>query len=917
MKRQHKQKKSWIAPFLAGSLTDEINKCDGLVFNIIEKYKMSLMFSIRCHQYTGSLRDSKAEQTLVFHFIHIIERLKVHHRTPELLFPHAFFGRDQELQKIIQTIAKEPHTKIVILGPAGIGKTTLARAVLSSELVVQKFETERYLVACDACSSIDALIAGVAQAFGIIERTASSLMSRVIFHLTQKQSIICLDGFEKMWSKDSQPQASQFLEMMVSTKATLLLTLRGSERPVHINWTILPVQLYSIDSSAAQELWKFVTMGKECDDTAKKLMQTVDYHPQAVTILASLTNIQPVESLWRQWQKKGVTTILDYDENLMLSINLSLATLEKKAKPETMRMLSIMSILPDGMRSSHIDVLQGLFPSLGSPWEGLVPLFQCGLMYESAEKQIKIVGITREFCSRNYSPSQADFLGIWKYYFSLAVKGFQPMNNLTYIELKSELRNIEAILVRCLENSEATSELAEQAVEGARALTHFYAYIGLDSPSLIDFATEKAKAISEVQYAYCLWISANLDLAMSRVAEAEKKCIEALEIHEKKRDIFGEASDLCQYGEIHVRNDEISKALECFQRSKALYKLYADNGGSCQGLANILTHLGNIYKKKNQLHEASLAYLEALDHHTRLQDDLGQANALKGLGNVFLKSHSYDQAKAKFEEAISLYKNENDFVGQANCLTYLGEVYLQQNRLLEAETNFKYALTLYEQINDRLGEANTFNYVGNVLYKKAEYQHAERYFSRALALHKNVKNTRGEAESIKGIARILTKSNKKNTAIEKFLEAKELYAKAHDAPGQGSCLGNIGRICYVNEELQRAKEYFDQSYLIYLESENSHGQANILSDIADLKRKLNDYEGAEQDYWKAWHLHKAAEDYLGQCNDLRGLGVLYHKHMKNIIEAEKAYKKAIKAAQFCNIKMLEKVQTEFDMLKKH
>ncbi|KAI0043257.1 hypothetical protein FA95DRAFT_412185 [Auriscalpium vulgare] len=70
MKQQHKQKKSWIAPILAGNLTDEINKCDGLVSNIIQKYEMSMIFSIRCHQHTGSL------STLVFHFIHIIETLK-------------------------------------------------------------------------------------------------------------------------------------------------------------------------------------------------------------------------------------------------------------------------------------------------------------------------------------------------------------------------------------------------------------------------------------------------------------------------------------------------------------------------------------------------------------------------------------------------------------------------------------------------------------------------------------------------------------------------------------------------------------------------------------------------------------------------------------------------------------------------
>ena len=53
--------------------------------------------------------------------------------------PKIFYGRDKELQTVVEMLCQGP-AQIAILGPGGMGKTSLAKAVLHHTNITTKYE---------------------------------------------------------------------------------------------------------------------------------------------------------------------------------------------------------------------------------------------------------------------------------------------------------------------------------------------------------------------------------------------------------------------------------------------------------------------------------------------------------------------------------------------------------------------------------------------------------------------------------------------------------------------------------------------------------------------------------------------------------------------------------------------------------
>src|ERR1700730_16552140 len=81
--------------------------------------------------------------------------------------PEVFYGRADFVSQAVSVIRATESPHLAILGPGGIGKTTVALAILHDNDIRQMFQGRRYFVPCEAVTSPHSLLQYIHQVLGI------------------------------------------------------------------------------------------------------------------------------------------------------------------------------------------------------------------------------------------------------------------------------------------------------------------------------------------------------------------------------------------------------------------------------------------------------------------------------------------------------------------------------------------------------------------------------------------------------------------------------------------------------------------------------------------------------------------------------------------------------------------------------
>jgi Cdc6-like AAA superfamily ATPase len=136
--------------------------------------------------------------------------------------PKIFHGRESELAEIIQLFTQE-SPRIAILGAGGMGKTTIARAVVHHPQITRKYAQQRYFVMCDSVSTAVGLAALLVSCLEL--KAGKNLTEQVVHHfVSSPPSLLILDNLETLWEPlSSRGDIEEFLSRLTDVQHLALI----------------------------------------------------------------------------------------------------------------------------------------------------------------------------------------------------------------------------------------------------------------------------------------------------------------------------------------------------------------------------------------------------------------------------------------------------------------------------------------------------------------------------------------------------------------------------------------------------------------------------------------------------------------------------------------------------------------------
>ncbi|KAG6807561.1 hypothetical protein H0H92_007096, partial [Tricholoma furcatifolium] len=272
--------------------------------------------------------------------------------------PLAFFGRNDIVQDTVKHLTE--YSKVALIGPGGIGKSSIARAVINDDALAAKFHQKRFFVRFDDMDSsqvtFTTFLDRIARVLGYNSSfNAYNVISRT---LSSSDTLLVLDNSETFLDApvDGGRIADAIDDFGARPNVAILLTTRTTVLPPNLNW--IRTRVPSLEEDAACKTFKMFYTPPIETSTLVKLLSAIDFHPLSINLLAqaAVQNEWSPDDLIAEWNRQR-TSLLEVGagkiQSLAVTIETSLSSPSIRKFGDTLRhFLQIIAFLPQGVNTA-------------------------------------------------------------------------------------------------------------------------------------------------------------------------------------------------------------------------------------------------------------------------------------------------------------------------------------------------------------------------------------------------------------------------------------------------------------------------------------------------------------------------------------------------------------------------------------
>jgi len=562
--------------------------------------------------------------------------------------PKACFGRDELIESVVSLA--ENCTPVALIGAGGIGKTSVALAVLHHERIKERFGDHRRFIRCDQFPASHAnflrrlskaIGAGVENPEDLTPLRPSLSSNKMFMVLDNAESILDPHGANAREIYGVVEELSQF------DNICLCVTSRITTIPPDCKCLDVP----TLSMDAARSAFYRIYHADERPDLTNDILEQLDFHPLSITLLATIAHQSKwgTDRLRREWEGRRTSVLqTEHNKSLAAAIELSLTSpMFQELGPDARALLGVVAFFPQGVDENNLD---WLFPTITNGTHVFDKFCILSLTYQS-NGFITMLAPLRDYLSPKDPKSSPLLCAIKEHYFTRLSVDLYP-NGPGFGDARwitSEDVNVEHLL-------------------------DIFTSIDANSDSVWD------ACVNFMDHLY--WHKRRLVVLGPR--------IEGLpDDHRSKPECLFRLSRLF---------DSVGSLTECKRVLSHTLKLWRERGDDFE-IAVVLKGLSDINCQMCLNKEGIELAEEASKYFERLGDVVGQAHCLKSLALLLLEDKQLDAAEEAASRAINLFSEQDNQFQVCQSHRALGNIYRSKDEREKAIYHFEAALGIASSFN--------------------------------------------------------------------------------------------------------------------------------------------------------------------------------------------------------------------------